>query len=97
MLVVKALGGAAVGSMRHLIQLIFMINIGQIIQEELRRQERTPTWLARKINCQRSNVYYIFSQQSINTDLLRRISIALGRDFFNEYSQEIKDTPDVSE
>lgn len=74
-----------------------MINIGQIIQEELRRQERTPTWLARKINCQRSNVYYIFSQQSINTDLLRRISIALGRDFFNEYSQEIKDTPDVSE
>lgn len=97
MLVVKALGGATVGSVCQLIQLVFMIHIGQIIQDELRRQERTPTWLARKINCKRSNVYYIFSQQSINTDLLRRISVALDRDFFNEYSQDIKGSTDVSE
>lgn len=51
-------------------------------------QERTPTWLARKINCERPNVYYIFQQPSINTDLLLRISIALNHDFFSYYSHE---------
>ena len=33
-----------------------MIHIGQLIRQELDRQERTPTWLARKINCERPNV-----------------------------------------
>ena len=54
-----------------------MIHIGKIIEEEMRRQERTPAWLARKINCARPNVYYIFKQESVNTDLLLRISQAL--------------------
>ena len=63
-----------------------MIHIGQLIRQELERQERTPTWLARKINCERPNVYYIFSQQSINTDLLLRISQALNHDFFQYYT-----------
>lgn len=66
-----------------------MIHIGQLIKDELDRQERTPTWLARKINCERPNVYYIFSQKSINTDLLTRISIALNTDFFQHYSKII--------
>ena len=63
-----------------------MIHIGQLIRQELDRQERTPTWLARKINCERTNVYYIFSQPSINTDLLLRISQALNHDFFQYYT-----------
>ena len=62
-----------------------MIHIGQLIKQELERQERTPTWLALKINCERTNVYYIFSQQSINTDMLFRISKALNHDFFQYY------------
>lgn len=66
-----------------------MINIGKIIEEELRHQERTPTWLARKINCERTNIYYIFKQSSINTDLLLLISKALQIDFFKLYSDEI--------
>lgn len=53
------------------------------------RQERTPTWLARKINCERSSVYYIFSQQSINTDTLMKISKALKCDFFSMYSERL--------
>lgn len=68
-----------------------MIHIGNIIKEELDRQERTPTWLARKINCERPNVYYIFKQQSINTDLLLQISKALSVDFFQFYSTEYTD------
>lgn len=67
-----------------------MIHIGQLIKEEMQRQERTPVWLARKINCERTNVYYIFSQPSINTDLLLQISIALKHDFFLVYSGYIQ-------
>lgn len=66
-----------------------MIHIGQLIEAELRRQERTPAWLARKINCERPNVYYIFRQASINTDLLLRICQALRTDFFRYYSNEV--------
>lgn len=63
-----------------------MIHIGQLIKAELYRQERTPAWLAKKINCERPNVYYIFSQESINTDMLLRISQALNHNFFKYYS-----------
>lgn len=66
-----------------------MIHIGQLIKEELQRQERTPAWLARKINCERPNVYYIFSQSSINTHMLYLISIALNHDFFSVYSASL--------
>ena len=66
-----------------------MIHIGKLIHEEMLRQERTPTWLARKINCERANVYYIFRQPSINTDLLLRGSVALNFDFFRLYSDEL--------
>ena len=56
-----------------------MIHIGQLIKTELERQERTPTWLARKINCDRTNIYRIFERESIDTALLSRISTALNR------------------
>lgn len=66
-----------------------MVNIGKLIEDELRNQERTPTWLARKINCERSNIYYIFRQTSINTELLLLISRALSIDFFKYYSDSL--------
>ncbi|MDE7411298.1 MAG: XRE family transcriptional regulator [Paramuribaculum sp.] len=66
-----------------------MVHIGQIIKQEMERQERAPAWLARKIHCQRPNIYYIYSQPSINTDLLILISKALGVDFFKVISDSI--------
>lgn len=66
-----------------------MVHIGQLIKSEMERQERTPVWLARKIHCQRPNIYYIYSQQSINTDLLILISKALKVDFFKIISETI--------
>lgn len=65
-----------------------MIHIGQLIKTELELQERTPTWLAKKINCDRTNIYRIFDRESIDTALLSRISTALNRNFFEELSQE---------
>ena len=59
-----------------------MESIGTMIKEELERQERTVSWLARKLNCDRSNVYRLFQKHSIDTVLLQRLSVILNRDFF---------------
>ncbi|MDE6631479.1 MAG: hypothetical protein K2K23_00605 [Muribaculaceae bacterium] len=67
-----------------------LIHIGKIIEEELRHQERTVTWLSRQIHCDRSNIYDIFSRTSIDTDLLYKLSKALHRDFFTYYSSELQ-------
>jgi len=60
--------------------------IGHVIKAELRRQERSVTWLSRKIHCDRRNMYDIFARSYIDTGLLFRISLALGTDFFKYYS-----------
>lgn len=88
MLVNKVLGGTADRG-RYRSNSAFMLHIGTLIRLELMRQERTPTWLARKINCERTNVYDIFERASINTDLLFKISETLHYDFFAEYSRHL--------
>lgn len=65
--------------------------IGILIKEELEKQERSISWFARKLSCDRSNVYRLFQKESIDTKLLARISILLGRDFFSDLSEYIKD------
>ena len=72
-----------------------MESIGQLIKEELERQERTVTWFARKLSCDRSNIYRLFQKHSIDTALLRRISIILNRDFFAELSKNIQKESDM--
>ena len=69
---------------------MIMINIGQRIKEELTCQERTVSWLARKINCNRSGVYRIFDKNSIDTSLLEKISVALNHNFMEELSDVVK-------
>ena len=66
------------------------IFIGKIIEEELRSQKRTVTWLSRMIHCDRRNIYDIFSRSSIDTDLLFRLSKALNKDFFAYYSATLQ-------
>ena len=65
-----------------------IMNIGQEIQEELQRQERTVSWLARKLGCNRVAVYRIMQKNSIDTSLLQSISVALHRNFFSSLSHE---------
>lgn len=65
--------------------------IGIIIKEELAAQERTVTWFARKLHLDRSNVYRLFQKNSIDTDLLCRISLVLKRDFFVLLSQSYEE------
>ena len=59
-------------------------HIGRLIRAELDRQKRPVTWLAERINCDRTNCYLIFDKQYIDVPLLCRISKALDHNFFNE-------------
>lgn len=65
------------------------IFIGKSIERELRAQERSVVWLARKLNCNRTNIYKIFNRSTIDTELLLKISNVLQRNFFEEYTNRL--------
>lgn len=58
-------------------------HIGREIRRVLLEQRRSPSWLARQLYCDRTNVYKIFGKSSIDTLLLGRISRVLEYDFFH--------------
>lgn len=66
------------------------MHIGQLIKQEMDKQGKTVSWLARELSYCRTNVYKIYDKKSIDTDLLLRISILLKHDFFAYYSNELK-------
>ena len=65
------------------------LHIGNLIKEELERQERTVSWFARKLCCDRSNIYKLFKRSTIDTELLLRVSKILNYDFFELYRKEL--------
>ena len=50
----------------------------------------TVTWFGRQLNCDRRNIYNIFARQSIDTELLERISIILRHNFFADIAGKIE-------
>ena len=64
------------------------INIGKEIHDELLRQNHTVLWLSQQLGCNRTNIYNIFLRESVSTDLLFKVSLALGKDFFALYSRQ---------
>lgn len=67
-----------------------MINLGQAIKEELELQERSVSWFASKLGCDRQTIYRIFKKYSIDTELLCRISIVLQRNFLKELGKDLE-------
>ncbi len=65
------------------------IHIGKEIHDELLRQEQSVQWLSQQLGCNRTNIYNIFVRESIGTELLLKISVALHKDFFALYSQQL--------
>ena len=68
------------------------MHIGNRIKEVLQKRQKPVTWLAKEINCERTNVYNIFAREDINTGLLTKISIILEHNFFKELSSEFSKT-----
>lgn len=66
-----------------------MINLGERIQQELKQQERSISWFASKLGCNRTGVYRIFKKNSIDTALLFQISQILNYNFFQELSNNM--------
>lgn len=64
------------------------MHIGQKIKEIMELRHRSVVWVARQIECERTNVYNIFARKDINTSLLRQLSILLDYDFFKELSKD---------
>ena len=60
------------------------LQIGRRIQNELKRQGRTVTWLASQLGMERASLYYIFRQNSIDMELMLRISFFLQHDFLHD-------------
>ena len=67
------------------------IHIGRLIEEQLRRDERSVSWLARQIPCTRNHVYKIFRKSSLDCALLLRISKIMQFNFFQYYAAEVGD------
>ena len=63
------------------------IHIGKLIHEKLKEDGHTVSWFARKMNCDRTNVYKIFQKSYIDVLLLLRISVILNYNFFSVYSE----------
>jgi len=68
---------------------VLMIHIGQLIRQELRNKGYTVSWMARELNCSRSNVYVIFEKATLDTAVLMQISKLLNVDFFQYYTDEL--------
>lgn len=65
------------------------MHIGNIIKQTMEEQGRTTVWLAKQLSCNRSFIYRIYERPTIDTGVLKLISIALDRDFFEVLSKEV--------
>lgn len=65
------------------------VKIGALIRQKLREDGRSVSWFAAKICCSRANAYKIFEKDSIDTNLLTRISNVLNHNFFDDLSRNL--------
>ena len=70
------------------------IHLGTMVKRELKAQGRTVVWLARTLNMERSSIYKIFERNSLNVELLIRISLVMHHDFFKDVSDKIRNNYD---
>lgn len=66
------------------------MRIGQRIYNELKDQGRSVSWLARQLNMERTSLYYTFHNNSIDLELLLRISFHLNYNFLQDVAEVYK-------
>jgi len=62
------------------------INIGLMIKKKMKDEGRSVNWLAKKLNCNRQNIYKIYEKSNMDIVQLLRIGKILNHDFFNDIS-----------
>ena len=68
------------------------LHIGQLIQEQLKKDQRSVGWLSRQIPCTRNHVYKLFKRSSLDSELLLRISLVMQFNFFKYYTAKFLQT-----
>ena len=68
-------------------------DIGSSIRQKMEEQGTTISWLAQRVNCDRSNLGKQLQKKHIYPELLFKISIALKTDFFMIYSEYFRQGP----
>ena len=71
--------------------------IGELIEDEVRKQQMSITEFAKRICCQRNNVYDIFGRSKMDILQLKNISKVLKRNFFKELSEDLELINDSNE
>lgn len=66
------------------------LQIGKRIQVDLKGQGRTVAWLAKQLGMERTSLYYTFRQNSIDVELLLRISSFIGHNFLQDVADVYK-------
>ena len=62
-------------------------HIGKRIKAVLKEQGRSTVWLATQIPCTPNHLYKVYAHGYINTDMLKRISVILDYNFFEDFFQ----------
>lgn len=75
---------------QRLEQAINDLKIGQRIFYGIKAQRRSVAWLARQLNMKRTSLYYTFRQNSIDVELLLRISFFLNHNFLQDMADVYK-------
>lgn len=74
-----------------------MSAIGQKIKEIVALRGMSKTELSRRLNMSSTNIHKIFKRDSIDTELLQRLSEQLNYNFFSYYVSKNNDLPTLAE
>jgi hypothetical protein len=64
--------------------------IGKLIKERLLEVGISKSELARRINCSSQNIFDVFERESIDTEMLLKISVVLNCNFFQAYYHQVE-------
>ena len=65
-------------------------HVGKLIEKKMEEKGIKASWLAEKINRDKSVVYRIFKQQSIHMGMLDQICLNLEHDFYSDCSKVMR-------
>ena len=79
---------------------VLNLHIGRLIKTVFERSGMSVSEFARRLNCERTNIYTIFKRRTIDVELLINISKILNYNFFEDILKEtdlnIKTTHDIN-
>ena len=66
------------------------LHIGACIKAELEQQGKTTVWLAEKLGYNRTSVYKLYNNATLDSGLLFRVSCIMHFDFFKLYTKKLR-------